>query len=137
MGPVAVPRLPGDAVRAAHAAFLPLNRQLRRACTDWQLRPTPGDRLAANDHTDRAWDERVLAELAAVDAALVPLVARLTGALARFAGYDVRFAAACRRAAAGEGHWVDGTEVDSCHRVWFELHEDLVATLGIDRGAES
>jgi hypothetical protein len=29
-----------------------------------------------------------------------------------------------------------GTGVDSCHRVWFELHEDLVATLGIDRATE-
>jgi len=28
---------------------------------------------------------------------------------------------------------VDHTDVDSCHRVWFELHEDLIATLGIDR----
>ncbi|MEK8226978.1 hypothetical protein NKG05_14185 [Oerskovia sp. M15] len=35
-----------------------------------------------------------------------------------------------------EGGWVDRTDVDSCHRVWFELHEDLVATLGIDRGTE-
>jgi hypothetical protein len=26
--------------------------------------------------------------------------------------------------------------VDSCHTVWMELHEDLMATLGIQRGAE-
>jgi hypothetical protein len=32
---------------------------------------------------------------------------------------------------------VDRTDVDSCHRVWFELHEDLVATLGIDRRTSS
>jgi len=35
---------------------------------------------------------------------------------------------------AGDGGWVDRTDVESCHRVWFELHEDLVATLGVDRG---
>ncbi|WP_245966848.1 hypothetical protein [Sphaerisporangium album] len=28
-----------------------------------------------------------------------------------------------------------GARVDSCHRVWFELHEDLIATLGLDRHA--
>ncbi|MBD7919935.1 transcriptional regulator [Cellulomonas sp. Sa3CUA2] len=124
-----------DVVHDVHADFLPLNARLRQACTDWQLRPLPGDRLAGNDHTDPAWDARVLAELAAVEAGLVPIAGRLAGVLTRFTGYDERFAAARRRAAAGEDRWVDGTDVDSCHRVWFELHEDLVATLGIDRRA--
>ncbi|GEL98174.1 hypothetical protein [Cellulomonas terrae] len=62
-----------------------------------------------------------------------PLADRLRLLLARFGGYDARFAAARRRAHAGGTGWVDGTDADSCHRVWFELHEDLVATLGIDR----
>jgi len=123
-----------ESVHDVHGAFLPLNARLRQACTDWQLRPAPGDRLATNDHTDDAWDGRVLDELAAVERGLVPLADRLERLLARFAGYDARFATARRRAAAGEPGRVDGTDVDSCHRVWFELHEDLVATLGIDRG---
>jgi len=122
-----------DEVRDVYRSFLPLNGRLQQACTDWQLRPTPGDRLAGNDHSDAAWDARVLDELAAIDRGLGPLVTRLAGLLARFGGYDERFAAARRRAAAGEAGWVDGTHVDSCHRVWFELHEDLVATLGISR----
>lgn len=124
-------------VDAVHDAFLPLNARLRRACTDWQLRPAATDALAANDHTDAAWDARVLADLDAVARALVPLAARLTSALARFGGYDDRFAAALRRVRAGRPAWVDGTDVDSCHRVWFELHEDLLATLGIDRSAHT
>ncbi len=53
--------------------------------------------------------------------------------LTRFGGYDRRFTAALRRARDGDAAWVDRTDVDSCHRVWFELHEDLLATLGIDR----
>lgn len=126
-----------DDVRAVHAAFLPLNERLQRACTDWQLRPTAGDRLAVNDHSDPAWDQGVLDELAAVGDGLSPLVDRLAKVLGRFRGYDTRFTAAYRRAAAGDGGWVDRTDVDSCHRVWFELHEDLVATLGIDRHAAS
>lgn len=125
------------AVRDVHRAFLPLNGRLRQACTDWQLRPTPTDALAANDHRDAAWDARVLDDLAAVESGLAPLAARLAGSLARFAGYDERFAAARRRAAAGDGRWVDATDLDSCHRVWFELHEDLVATLGLDRRTEA
>lgn len=113
--------------------FLPLNARLQRACTEWQLRPTDGDRLAVNDHSDPGWDTRILDELAAIDRALGPLAGRLTRVLERFSGYDTRFSAALRRAQAGEPGWVEGTNVDSCHRVWFELHEDLIATLGIDR----
>ena len=123
-------------VRDVYRDFLPLNTRLQRTCTDWQLRPTPDDRLATNDHSDADWDTRVLAELAALEQGLVPLAARLGRLLARFQGYDTRFAVARCRAADGDGAWVDGTDVDSCHRVWFELHEDLVATLGIDRHAQ-
>lgn len=127
---------PDDVIPAVHREFLPLNARLLRACTDWQLRPTAGDRLAPNDHTDPAWDARVLAELAALSSALPGLVGRLGAVLDRFGGYDARFAAALRQARAGQGEWVDATGVDSCHRVWFELHEDLVATLGVQRGHE-
>ncbi|GHJ49304.1 hypothetical protein Cs7R123_66460 [Catellatospora sp. TT07R-123] len=125
-----------DEVRAVYREFLPANGRLQRACTDWQLRPTAGDRLAANDHTDPDWDAAVLDELAGVHRALAPLAVRLGALLARFRGYDSRFAAALRRAWSGESGWVDRTDVDSCHRVWFELHEDLIATLGIDRRTE-
>ncbi|WP_298328097.1 hypothetical protein [Haloactinopolyspora sp.] len=29
--------------------------------------------------------------------------------------------------------WVTATDRESAHRVWFELHEDLLATLGRTR----
>jgi hypothetical protein len=122
-----------EQVRAVHREFLPLNARLQRACTDWQLRPTARDRLAANDHSDPAWDTAVLDELAGIEAGLAPLAARLANILTRFGGYHDRFAAARRRAVSGENDWVDRTDVDSCHRVWFQLHEDLIATLGLDR----
>src|SRR5690606_26571600 len=51
-------------VGEVYREFLPLNARLQRACTDWQLRPIPGDRLAPNDHTDHAWDAAILDELA-------------------------------------------------------------------------
>ncbi|HET7901557.1 MAG TPA: hypothetical protein VFL59_10250 [Candidatus Nanopelagicales bacterium] len=121
-------------VEAVHVGFLPLNARLLDACTRWQLRPLPGDPLAANDHTDHAWDDRVLGSLASVGHALAPLAERLTGALPRCAGYHARYAAALAKAQRGESSWVDGVGIDSCHRVWIELHEDLIATLGLSRG---
>jgi hypothetical protein len=72
-----------DAVTRAHRAFLPVNERLGVACTNWQIRPTPADPMAFNDHTDWRWDDR-----------------------------------------------------DSCHLVWLQFHEDLLATLGISRGSE-
>ncbi|MFG3437234.1 transcriptional regulator [Nonomuraea sp. NPDC047897] len=124
-----------EEIRDVYREFLPLNAVLLRACTDWQLRPTAGDRLAVNDHSDPAWDARILDELAGIDRTLAPLVDRLGSVLTRLRGYDTRFTAALARARAGERAWVDRTDVDSCHRVWFELHEDLIATLGLDRHA--
>lgn len=120
-------------VRDVYSAFVPLNAILLHACTDWQLKPAHRDRLAPNDHTDPTWDANVLRALADVDEGLFPLAARLAGLLTRYRGYDTRFATALARARAGEREWVDRTDIDSCHRVWFELHEDLIATLGIDR----
>ena len=122
------------AVEHAHDTFARLNDRFLSTLTRWQLRPQPWDRLAANDHDDPVWDGRVLDELASYGRRLGPLCAELTGALERFAGYDQRYAAALAHAEAGRVSWVDGVSVDSCHTVWIQLHEDLLSTLGLDRG---
>jgi hypothetical protein len=122
------------AVDAVHDTFVRLNERFLSTVTAWQIRPQAWDRLAANDHDDPAWDGRVLDDLGSFRRRLGPLCAALTGALDRFAGYDDRFAAALDRAEAGQLGWVDGTGVDSCHTVWIQLHEDLLATLGLERG---
>lgn len=127
---------PGDVITTVYREFLPLNRRLLRAITDWQIKPTHQDEFAPNDHVDLAWDGHVLDELAALSGELPHLTERLSALLTRFEGYEIRFETALRRARIGEPSWVDRTDVDSCHRVWFQLHEDLVATLGIDRSSE-
>lgn len=124
------------AVVEAHRAFLPLNARLQKACTDWQLRPTRSDSMAMNDHGDFAWDDRILGELRTLAGRLVRIEAQLAAALDRFAGYQKRYVAALTRAEAGQWVWVDGVGIDSVHAVWFELHEDLLATLGIERGSK-
>lgn len=121
-------------VHATYLEFLSLNARLQQACTDWQIRPTAADALAFNDHRDSAWDGRVIEELSALAQALKPIQDRLDGAIERLRGYDVRFVAALDRVLSGDMDWVDGTGTDSCHTVWFELHEDLIATLGLTRG---
>lgn len=126
-----------DAVVAAHAEFLPLNRRFGVACTEWQVRPTRADPMALNDHTDWRWDERVLRTLTGVDGPFRRLADGLAAELPRFAGYGPRFGAALGRAAAGRRDWVDAPDRDSCHLVWIQFHEDLLATLGIPRGTDT
>jgi hypothetical protein len=124
-----------EVVTATRTAFDPLNARFLEAATRWQVRPVPGDPLAANDHTDLRWDDRVIDSLTGLGAQLAPLCAALSGALARFDGYHARYVAAASRVQRGEARWVDGLGIDSCHVVWMQLHEDLLATLGVDRAA--
>ena len=120
-------------VAAAHGQFLPRNGRLLRAATDWQLRPSRTDPLAVNDHTDREWDQRVLDELSLLSEELREIDQMLSAQLTRFSGYDERFAAALDRVRRGELGWVNRPRVASCHTVWMQLHEDLLATLGLQR----
>jgi hypothetical protein len=120
----------------AHSAFLPLNRRIGTAFTRWQIRPTPSDRMAANDHTDWPWDEQVLKSLATLGEALHRACAPLADVLPRFDGHVARYRAALDRVDRGERAWVDAPDRASAHIVWIQAHEDLLATLGIERGTD-
>lgn len=120
-------------VASVHDRFLPLNERLTAACTRWQLRPSGGDPMAANDHTDWKWDEQVIKELGSVGRRMTVLLDELTPALPRFAVHPRRYASALDRVDHGDRSWVDAPDRPSCHIVWIQLHEDLIATLGIRR----
>jgi hypothetical protein len=126
-----------DTVTGVHAAFVPLNRRFAAACTDWQIRPTRLDPMAFNDHTDWRWDERVLRTLAYVGKSFADLCGRLTDCLARFDGYADRYSSALHKVDMGQRAWVDGPDRDSCHLLWIQFHEDLLATLGMPRGSDA
>jgi hypothetical protein len=108
-----------------------MNREVLRVCTDWQVRPGG----APNDHTDTAYDWSVIDRLEALDDRAGPLLRRLAGADSRFGGYCGRLRAARRRVVDGERDWLTSPRVDSYHTVWMELHEALLAALGLERQA--
>lgn len=116
----------------AYEAFRTMNREVLQVCTDWQVRPGG----ALNDHTDAAYDWSVIDRLEAIDDRVGPLVRRLAGADVRFGGYRERLRAARRLVVDGERDWLTSPRVDSYHTVWMELHEDLLAALGLERQAE-
>jgi hypothetical protein len=119
------------AVAAAYDGFLVLNPELLDLCAAWQSRPVDGV-LTANDHRDPAYDARVLDRLTDLDHRAQVVVADLAGAMGRFGRYRARLGDALARARSGALDAVtDSTE--SYHIVWFQLHEDLLATLGIPR----
>jgi hypothetical protein len=125
-----------DAVEAAYEAFVSLNRRFLAACTRWQLRTVDGLQVL-NEHDDQRHDAAVVAELDAIDEAVQPICRALAGVLARFAWYNGRFAVARLRVREGHHEWFTGPMVDSYHAVWFELHENLLATLNRERSAEA
>ena len=75
--------------------------------------------------------------LAASQAVAVEVLGQLERVLDRFRIHLPRLRFALERVQAGDTQWFTGASIESFHTVWFELHEDLLATLGLDRAAES
>lgn len=111
-----------DRVHDAYRAFLDLNGPLLRVCTDWQLRDDRPASIVVNDHRDPAYDAEVLQRLAAIRDGVRPVLRELGDAVPRLSHYEHRLG--------------DAADVDAFHAVWFELHEDLLSTLGLDRSTE-
>lgn len=123
-----------DQVTAAYNAFRALNPRLLAVCTRWQISDV--DRQELNDHQDKAYDAGVIADLAEIHDAITPICDDLGSLLERFSSYGPRLTAALAEIQAGNTEWFTKPTIDSYHTVWFELHEDLLATLGLDRATE-
>jgi hypothetical protein len=114
--------------------FETVNAQFLTTMSAWQ-QVDVGGRKVTNDHTDSAYDDKVIGRLEKLVARLEPLLDVLAGHDPRFAGYSRRFGAALAGIDAGRHELVSSPTVDSVHNVWFEFHEDLLRTVGRDRSA--
>ncbi|SOC55749.1 hypothetical protein SAMN05421879_105240 [Ornithinimicrobium cerasi] len=123
-------------VEEGHRCFLPLNQRLGPLMTRWQLRPTDDDPLVFNDHLDPLYDRAILHELDRLVAELRDVMTVLAAEVPRFGVHQPRIDTALARAWDGDHRWVDSPEVAAANLVWIQLHEDLLATLGIPRGAD-
>jgi hypothetical protein len=123
---------PEDAVaQEAYRAFLPFNTQLLRICTDWQLRPDG----SPNDHSDSAYDFKVLERLDRLDERIATLVHKLAESVPRFSAYPGRLTAALDKIA-DDRQWLASPRCDSYHTVWMQMHEDLLTAVGASREDE-
>lgn len=124
-----------DELHAIYQRFLEHNQPFLGLCTDWQVRMIDGEQVI-NDHSDAAYDEQVIGRLAETQATMAPILADLANVFDRFAHYGPDFATALANVQAGEIEWFTKPIIESYHTVWFELHEDLLASLGIERAKE-
>jgi hypothetical protein len=72
----------------------------------------------------------------ALDQHAQPVLASLCEVLDRFGGHQRRLRIALDHVVAGEHDWFTKPMFPSYHSCWFELHEDLLATLGRERHPE-
>jgi hypothetical protein len=117
------------AFAAAYESFERINRTLKQVITDWQTVDVAGERVA-NDHTDKAHDEKVIDRLAAVHEQVEGVLKALAGPLPRMRIYAQKLLYALEAAEDGDREWVSDVRRESYHTVWFELHEDLLRIMG-------
>jgi hypothetical protein len=122
-----------QAARRAYERFLPLNREVLRICSDWQVRPGG----VPNDHRDARYDWSILDRVRTLDERIAPIVGRLGRTVTRFASYRPRLRAALERVDAGDVEWLTSPRLDSYHTVWMQMHEDLLLAIGGDRASET
>ena len=123
-----------DHVRSCYESFLGLNPALLQVCGDWQMQKL-GNIPTLNDHTDPDYDAKVLSRLIRIANSAQRICSDLASRLMRFGLYGTRLTTALERALAGNTAYVTDS-LDSYHTVWFQLHEDLLVTLGISREDE-
>lgn len=124
-------RADGD-VLALVEKFETTNAQFLTAMSSWQ-QVEIGGRKVTNDHSDAAYDEKVIARIERLVGRLEPLISALAGHDARFSLYSTRFVTALEAVDAGDHDLVSAPTRDSVHNIWFEFHEDLLRTLGRER----
>jgi hypothetical protein len=118
--------------KTTYERFLVFNVEFLRICTDWQLKP--GNQ--PNDHSDAAYDFKILERLDRLDERAAVLVEALGKAVPRFAGYRGRLTDALDKIS-DDRAWLASPRCDSYHTVWMQLHEDLLSAVGVNRADEA
>jgi len=121
---------------AALDGFHALDQRMKEAVTAWQLREE-GEARAINDHSDAAYDARVLDRIATLHEDVANWMSSLHDPPPRLDRYLERLARALALALGGDHRFVASPKVDSYHGVWFELHEELIQLAGRTREEEA
>jgi hypothetical protein len=116
------------ALKASYDEFRSINTDFKALVTDWQLKAGQ-----PNNHDDTDYDAAVLARLDGVHQRVLTIVAAAATQLPRLSGYSAKLQTALDKVKAGENAWLTRPLIDSYHTVWFELHEELILSVGLTR----
>jgi hypothetical protein len=116
----------------AYERFLALNVEFLRICTDWQLKP--GNE--PNDHSDAAYDFKILERLDRLDERAGQLLEGLGKMVPRFGGYRPKLTDALDKIS-DDRAWLASPRCDSYHTIWMQFHEDLLTAVGVNRADET
>jgi hypothetical protein len=116
------------ALKASYDEFRSINTDFKALVTDWQLKASQ-----PNTHDDTDYDAAVLARLDGVHQRVLTIVAAAATQLPRLSGYSAKLQTALDKVNAGENAWLTRPLIDSYHTVWFELHEELILSVGLTR----
>ena len=121
-----------DALTECYERFLGLNKRVLEVSSDWQVR-RDGRVEVANDHSDPDYDGCVIDQLAELHDAARVCLSKITACAPRFAPYKARLDRCVERLFEGDRSAFTLPLAESYHTVWFELHQDLLLTLGLER----
>lgn len=121
-----------DQLHRLYEEFNELNTELKQIMHAWQLRDDE-----PNDHNDPEYDRGVIDRLVSLHDRFAPLAQQIVSMIPRLGSYPDRFAGATEKIQGGDHSWIAKPIADSFHTVWFELHEELIAALGLTREAEA
>ena len=124
-------------VEAVMDDFHAVNGAFKELVTSWQMRVVDGEEVV-NDHTDEAYDAKVILRLRDdIHPRVLAVVEQVAGAEPRLARYTERLAAALEAVQQGDAQMMAHPLRDSYHTAWFELHEELIRLCGRDRASEA
>jgi hypothetical protein len=121
-----------EALHRCYERFLGLNERVLKVSSDWQLRRDGGVEVP-NDHSDASYDEEVIERLGELHDRARLCLGAIAGCGGRFAPYGARLDSCVERLRAGDRAAFTAPLAESYHTVWFELHQDLLLTLGLER----
>jgi len=121
-----------DDLAALYGEFLRLDAELKSAITDYQTAHGRGA-VGPGGGKERLGEAALQVRLEAVHGQALSLLERIAAGRPRFATYARRLERAFSGIREGKREFVAAASVDSYHTIWFELHEDLLTTMGKER----
>jgi hypothetical protein len=123
-------------IQGAYNQFRGLEQGMFQVLADWQVVDGTSVHQRINKHDDHLYDEEILKRLYDLDKNLQKILEPLASMFSRYQNYGNRFTKALDLMRNGEMQYLMKPLIGSYSTLWFEFHEDLLATLGINRASE-